>query len=118
MVFFDCNFRFTYGLRCLGKGHEGGKLLCGVMNMPPPIARFDKLNNVLLNRVTEVSKRVMKNAVEEVMNVKQNENCDGVISDKCFCGWHMDEERTYILVRCVFNHKHRHRKSVRHRNYV
>ena len=79
--FFDCNFRFTYGLRCLGKGHEGGKLLCGVMNMPPPIARFDKLNNVLLNRVTEVSKRVMKNAVEEVMNVKQNENCDGVISD-------------------------------------
>lgn len=83
--------------------------------MPPPIARFDKLNNVLLNRVTEVSKRVMKNAVEEVMNVKQNENCDGVISDLSVS---VDGTWTYILVRCVFNHKHRHRKSVRHRNYV
>ena len=31
---------FVYAMRCIGKGAEAGRMLCGVLNLPPPPTRF------------------------------------------------------------------------------
>lgn len=44
---FEVNCRLFYGLRCIGKGPEAGKMLCGMMNLPKPSTYVSKYTDTL-----------------------------------------------------------------------
>lgn len=73
---YESNIRLTYGMRCLGKGREGATLLCGIMNLPPPCSRFDRVNKFILSSVEEVSKENMKKAAAESVRLREEEKED------------------------------------------
>lgn len=56
-----------YGLRCIGKGAEGGKLLCAILNLPRPNTALTRL---VKESVFEVAAMSMNKATEEA--VEQN----------------------------------------------
>ncbi|GFU31892.1 uncharacterized protein NPIL_694341 [Nephila pilipes] len=68
--FDDINIRLAYGMRCIGKGNSAAKTFCAVMNLPPPPAKFERYNDILLRSLIKVSRESMKNAVEDT--VKNN----------------------------------------------
>ncbi|GFW59031.1 uncharacterized protein TNCV_2831371 [Trichonephila clavipes] len=37
---YDVNLRLTYGMRAIGKGGAAARIFCGLMNLPPPPAKF------------------------------------------------------------------------------
>ncbi|GFW20753.1 hypothetical protein TNCV_1049741 [Trichonephila clavipes] len=45
------NVRLAYGLRCIGKGSSAAKTFCAVMNFPPPPAKFQRYNGILLESI-------------------------------------------------------------------
>ncbi|GFS73042.1 uncharacterized protein NPIL_326101, partial [Nephila pilipes] len=58
------------------------------MNLPPPPAKFERYNDVLLRSVIKVSSKSMRNAVEETMdNYNKNSNMtatfDGSRQKRC-----------------------------------
>ncbi|GFS73137.1 uncharacterized protein NPIL_693731, partial [Nephila pilipes] len=66
--FDDINIRLAYGMCCIGKGNSA------VMNLPPPPAKFERYNDILLRSLIKVSSESMRNAVEDT--VKNNSNRD------------------------------------------
>ncbi|GFX58572.1 uncharacterized protein TNCV_417511 [Trichonephila clavipes] len=64
---YDTNVRLAYGLRYLGKGRSAAKTFCAVMNLPPPPAKFQRYNGILLESLSKVSDASMKKAVEETV---------------------------------------------------
>ena len=68
---YESNFRLTYGMRCLGKGREGANFLCGMMNMPPPIARFDATNKCIAKVICDAAKESMKDAVDNIVKERE-----------------------------------------------
>ncbi|GFS28392.1 uncharacterized protein NPIL_650401, partial [Nephila pilipes] len=59
------NIRLAYGMRCLGKVNSASKTSCAIMNLPPPPAKFERYNDVLLRSLIRVRNDSMRNAVEE-----------------------------------------------------
>ncbi|GFX61561.1 uncharacterized protein TNCV_2745361 [Trichonephila clavipes] len=66
---YDINVRLAYGLRCIGKGSSAAKTFCAVMNLPPPPAKFERYNGILLESLSKVSDASMKKAVEETVEM-------------------------------------------------
>jgi hypothetical protein len=45
---------------------------------PPPIMRFNKANSYILNILKEVCKAEMKSAADETVNVRREEEAEGI----------------------------------------
>ncbi|GFX83071.1 uncharacterized protein TNCV_4986651 [Trichonephila clavipes] len=69
---YDVNVRLAYGLRCIGKGSSAANTFCAVMNLPPPPTKFQRYYGILLEMVSKVSDASMKKAVEETVEMKNN----------------------------------------------
>ncbi|GFT97122.1 uncharacterized protein TNCV_3857901 [Trichonephila clavipes] len=69
---YDINVRLTYGLRCIGKGSSAAKTICAAMNLPPPPAKFQRYNGILLESLSKVSDASMKKAVEETVELNNS----------------------------------------------
>ena len=69
----EVNIRSVYAMRRCGVGHKGLQKFCGVMNMPPPVARknYDKLSDKVGVAVEKVAKTAM---IQAALEVKE---CDG-----------------------------------------
>ncbi|KAJ4428456.1 hypothetical protein ANN_24493 [Periplaneta americana] len=63
--YYDINVRLVYGLQSIGKGKKCGELLCGMLNLPPPPAKFSDYTEFLERNLKEVSKGSMTNAAME-----------------------------------------------------
>ncbi|GFT20935.1 uncharacterized protein TNCV_3130891 [Trichonephila clavipes] len=72
---YDINIRLAYGLRCIGKGSSAAETFCAVMNLPPPPAKFQRYNGIVLESLSKVSDASMKKAVEETVEIN-NSNRD------------------------------------------
>lgn len=70
---FEVNCRFFYGLRCIGKGPEAGKLFCGLMNLPQPSTSVNKYTNIVRDAAHEVAEESMKKATEEAIEENNEE---------------------------------------------
>lgn len=83
--FYESNFRFVYAMRCLGKGREAANTMCSIMNMPPPIARLERINNHILKNVSEAAKESMIKAVKELVKDRELEREDDseITTDLC-----------------------------------
>lgn len=64
---YEVNLRMFYGLRCIGKGGEGGKVLCGLLNLPRPSTAYTKYTKILGECVSNVSERSMISATKEAV---------------------------------------------------
>ncbi|GFV66859.1 uncharacterized protein TNCV_4258341 [Trichonephila clavipes] len=72
---YDINVRLAYCLRCIGKSSSSAKTFCAVMNLPPPPAKFQRYNGMLLENLSNVSDASVKKAVEETVEMN-NSNRD------------------------------------------
>ncbi|GFW88746.1 uncharacterized protein TNCV_4972391 [Trichonephila clavipes] len=52
---YDVNLRLTYGMRAIGKGGAAARIFCGLMNLPPPPAKFERHNSLFLNVLKTIS---------------------------------------------------------------
>ncbi|PSN36101.1 hypothetical protein C0J52_13106 [Blattella germanica] len=85
--FYEANVRLAYGMRCLGIGREGGNLLCGIMNMPPPVARFTDVNKHILQSVKVVAEESMRLAASEAKEANSEVEEPSDISVSCDTTW-------------------------------
>ncbi|GBO41839.1 hypothetical protein AVEN_268230-1 [Araneus ventricosus] len=69
---YDINTRLIYGMRCIGKGKCAASPLCAVMNLPPPPAKFERLNSSLCRALSSTCSKSMLKAVEGA--VSRNDN--------------------------------------------
>lgn len=69
---FETNLRLFYGLRCIGKGLEAGKLLCAMLNLPPPSTARSRYTKVLSKGLKAVAEDSMINATKEA--IVENDN--------------------------------------------
>ncbi|GFT21439.1 uncharacterized protein NPIL_441321, partial [Nephila pilipes] len=67
--FDDINIRLAYGMCYIGKGNSA------VMDLPPPPAKFERYNDILLRSLLKVSSESMRNAVEDTVK-NNNSNRD------------------------------------------
>lgn len=74
--YFEINMRLFYGLRCIGKGGEGGKVLCGMLNLPRPSTAYTKYTKTLRHCVSLVAEQSMIQATREA--VIENDNCSDI----------------------------------------
>lgn len=65
--FFESNCRLFYGLRCIGKGPEAGKMFCGIMNLPRPSTNVSKYTTAVRDSLHTVAQASMKNATLEAI---------------------------------------------------
>lgn len=63
----DINLRMLYGLRCIGKGAESGKLLCAMLNLPKPNSAYTRYTKVVSESVYDVAEKSMQKAVQEAI---------------------------------------------------
>lgn len=70
---FETNIRFFYGLRCIGKGLEAGKMLCAILNLPPPSTARRRYTNITASALKVVCEESMMNATS--LAVEENEKC-------------------------------------------
>ncbi|GFY04408.1 uncharacterized protein TNCV_4414961 [Trichonephila clavipes] len=61
------NLRLTYGMRAIGKGGAATRIFCGLMNLPPPPAKFERHNSLFLNVLKTISEDSMNAAVHEAV---------------------------------------------------
>lgn len=64
---FVVNMRMFYGLRCIGKGGEGGKVLCGLLNLPRPSTAYTKYTKILKTCISMVAENSMIDATKEAV---------------------------------------------------
>jgi hypothetical protein len=70
---YDVNVRFVYALRSIGKGQTAGNTLCAIMNLPPPVTKFNLYNKFLAEAAEIVSVESMKAAVKEAIEENEGE---------------------------------------------
>ncbi|CAN7988890.1 unnamed protein product, partial [Ixodes hexagonus] len=63
---FEVNQRFVYALRTCGKGLTTGRILCAVLNLPPPPTKFASYNARLLDATTTAVNNSTAKAAEEL----------------------------------------------------
>lgn len=68
---YEVNVRMVYGLRSIGKGYAGGRMLCAMLDLPAPPQKFSRISNLIAPVVETVSEISMKNAAKEA--VSENE---------------------------------------------
>ncbi|GFV32951.1 uncharacterized protein TNCV_1745931 [Trichonephila clavipes] len=82
---YDVNLRSTYGMRAIGKGGAAARIFCGLMNLPPPPAKFERHNSLFLNVLETISEDSMNAAVHEVVIANDNNSNIAVAVDGT---WH------------------------------
>lgn len=70
---FDINVRLFYGMRCIGKGPEASKVLCGMMNFSPPCTYITKYTNLVRDSLATVTDICMKNATLEAVDENRDD---------------------------------------------
>ncbi|KAJ4429233.1 hypothetical protein ANN_26236 [Periplaneta americana] len=70
--YYEVNLRFVYGMRSIGRGRKPAQTLCGIMDLPPPTAKFNFCTSQLLKCLEEVAKKSMTNAIEEAVALNEN----------------------------------------------
>ena len=68
---FETNARLFYGLRCIGKGFNAGKVLCAMLNLPSPPTRYSKYTDIIGECVNSVATDSMKSATQEAVAVNE-----------------------------------------------
>lgn len=66
----------VFGLRTIGKGFAGGRMLCAMLDLPTPPQKFIRLSNMISPVVETVAKGSMKSAAKEA--VSENEKVIGL----------------------------------------
>ena len=68
----EVNVRSVYAMRRCGVGHQGLQKFCGIMNMPPPVARknYDDISSKF-GEAVEVAKASMIQAAVEIKEKKE-----------------------------------------------
>ncbi|GFW05130.1 uncharacterized protein TNCV_599241 [Trichonephila clavipes] len=82
---YDVNLRLTYGMRAIGKGGAAARIFCGLMNLPPPPAKFERHNSLFLNVLKTISEDSMNAAVHEAIIANDNNSNIAVAVDGT---WH------------------------------
>ncbi|GFS85958.1 uncharacterized protein TNCV_1219541 [Trichonephila clavipes] len=82
---YDVNLRLTYGMRAIGKGGAAARIFCGLMNLPPPPAKFERHNSLFLNVLKTISEDSMNKAVHEAGIENDNNSNIAVAVD---VAWH------------------------------
>ncbi|GFX98700.1 uncharacterized protein TNCV_1502781 [Trichonephila clavipes] len=82
---YDVNLRLTYGMRAIGKGGAASRIFCGLMNLPPPPAKFERHNSLFLNVLKTISEDSMNAAVHEAVTANDNNSNIAVAVDGT---WH------------------------------
>ncbi|GFW14588.1 uncharacterized protein TNCV_2359121 [Trichonephila clavipes] len=82
---YDVNLRLTYGMRAIGKGGAAARIFCGLMNLPPPPAKFERHNSLFLNVLKTISEDSMNAAVHESVIANDNNSNIAVAVDGT---WH------------------------------
>ncbi|GFW81261.1 uncharacterized protein TNCV_376091 [Trichonephila clavipes] len=75
---YDVNLRLTYGMRAIGKGGAAARIFCGLMNLPPPPAKFERHNSLFLNVLKTISEDSMNAAVHEAVIANIAVAVDGI----------------------------------------
>ena len=67
----EVNVRSVYAIRRFGVGHQELQKFCGIMNMPPPVARkhYDNISSKL-GEVVEVAKA---STIQAAVKIKEKE---------------------------------------------
>ncbi|GFU86685.1 uncharacterized protein TNCV_2881051 [Trichonephila clavipes] len=78
---YDVNLRLTYGMRAIGKGGAAARIFCGLMNLPPPPAKFERHNSLFLNVLKTISEDSMNTAVHEAVIANDNNSNIAVAMD-------------------------------------
>ncbi|CAN7981106.1 unnamed protein product [Ixodes pacificus] len=66
----EINERFVYALRTCGKGLQAGRVMCAVLNMPPPPRKFASYTTRLLDAAATVVSESMARACEKINDEK------------------------------------------------
>ncbi|GFV63304.1 uncharacterized protein TNCV_1374011 [Trichonephila clavipes] len=82
---YDVNLRLTYGMRAIRKGGAAARKFCGLMNLPPPPAKFERHNSLFLNVLKTISEDSMNAAVHEAVIANDNNSNIAVAVDGT---WH------------------------------
>ncbi|GFX94969.1 uncharacterized protein TNCV_3046011 [Trichonephila clavipes] len=69
---YDINLRLTYGIRAIGKSGVAARIFCGLMNLPPPPAKFECHNSMFLNVLKTISEISLNAAVHEAVVANDN----------------------------------------------
>ncbi|GFT05277.1 uncharacterized protein TNCV_123121 [Trichonephila clavipes] len=72
-------------MRAIGKGGAAARIFCGLMNLPPPPAKFDRHNSLFLNVLKTISEDSMNAAVHEAVIANDNNSNIAVAVDGT---WH------------------------------
>lgn len=70
---FETNIRLFYGLRCIGRGLDSGKVLCALLNLPPPSTARGKYTDLLSESIETIAKSSMAAAAKEAVESSLNE---------------------------------------------
>ncbi|GFW70371.1 uncharacterized protein TNCV_4914911 [Trichonephila clavipes] len=73
------------GLALLEKGGAAARIFCGLMNLPPPPAKFERHNSLFLNVLKTISEDSMNAAVHEAVIANDNNSNIAVAVDGT---WH------------------------------
>ena len=85
---FEVNRRMIYGMRSIGCGLPGMKKFCSTMDMPQPVnpRAYSYHTKAILRATKDVAELTIKDAVEELHNVKSNEvDENGVLKTAISC---------------------------------
>ena len=85
---FEVNRRMIYGMRSIGCGLSGMKKFCSTMDMPQPVnpRAYSYHTKAILRATKDVAELTIKDAVEELHNVKSNEvDENGVLKTAISC---------------------------------
>ncbi|GFX46045.1 uncharacterized protein TNCV_1920121 [Trichonephila clavipes] len=95
---YDVNLRLTYGMRAIGKGGAAARIFCGLMNLLPPPAKFERHNSLFLNVLKTISEDSMNAAVHEAVIANDNNSNIAVAVDGT---WH--KKRLFFIERSLGN---------------
>ncbi|GFV61102.1 uncharacterized protein TNCV_1972771 [Trichonephila clavipes] len=72
-------------MRVIGKGGAAARIFCGLMNLPPPPAKFERHSSLFLNVLKTISEDSMNAAVHEAVIANDNNSNIAVAVDGT---WH------------------------------
>ncbi|GFU41337.1 hypothetical protein TNCV_3011571 [Trichonephila clavipes] len=81
-------------MRAIGKGGAAARIFCGLMNLPPPPAKFERHNSLFLNVLKTISEDSMNAAVHEAVIANDDNSNIAVAVDGT---WH--KKRLFFIER-------------------
>ncbi|GFU25623.1 uncharacterized protein TNCV_3621891 [Trichonephila clavipes] len=84
-------------MRAIGKGGAAARIFCGLMNLPPPPAKFERHNSLFLNVLKTISEDSMNAAVHEAVIANDNNSNIAVAVDGT---WH--KKRLFFIERELY----------------